>query len=195
MAGDIKKGAAEASASGRFLLRLPPELHDELRAEARATGLSLNEFCCRKLAAPAGSAVDTDGTAQVVRRAGELFGDRLLALVAYGSWARGEAARDSDVDLLVVLDPRAPITRGLYRRWDERELAIDGHEVEPHFVHVLAEGRAGTGLWAEAALDGIVLFERGHDVSRSLARVRRELVSGRLVRKTAHGQPYWSEVA
>ncbi|MFN2378095.1 MAG: nucleotidyltransferase domain-containing protein [Candidatus Binatia bacterium] len=192
---DIKKNPAKKAASGRFLLRLPSDLHDALRSEALAAGLSLNEWCCRRLAAPVGNALDADGSAAAVRWACELFGDRLLALVAYGSWARGEARRDSDVDLLVVLNPGSPITRDLYRRWDARESSIDGHEVEPHFVHPRGEDSACTGLWAEAALDGIVLFERAHDVSRSLAHVRRELVSGKLVRKTAHGQPYWAEVA
>jgi hypothetical protein len=52
-----------------------------------------------------------------------------------------------------------------------------------------------TGLWAEAALDGVVLFERGLVVSKRLAAVRRDIVAGRLVRRLAHGQPYWAAVA
>ncbi len=34
----------------------------------------------------------------------ELYGDRLRAVVLFGSWARGEAHPESDIDLLVVLD-------------------------------------------------------------------------------------------
>lgn len=34
----------------------------------------------------------------------QLYGDRLRAVVLFGSWARGDATADSDVDLLVVLD-------------------------------------------------------------------------------------------
>jgi predicted nucleotidyltransferase len=33
-----------------------------------------------------------------------LYGDRLKAVVLFGSWARGDAHPESDVDLLVVLD-------------------------------------------------------------------------------------------
>ncbi|MBI4699583.1 MAG: nucleotidyltransferase domain-containing protein [Deltaproteobacteria bacterium] len=41
---------------------------------------------------------------QLARRLRELFGDRLRELRLYGSYARGEASEDSDVDVLVVVD-------------------------------------------------------------------------------------------
>lgn len=34
----------------------------------------------------------------------ELCGERLKALVLYGSWARGDATEDSDIDLVIVLE-------------------------------------------------------------------------------------------
>ena len=33
----------------------------------------------------------------------KLYGDRLKNIILYGSWARGDATEDSDVDLLIVL--------------------------------------------------------------------------------------------
>jgi predicted nucleotidyltransferase len=35
---------------------------------------------------------------------GELYGVRLKGVILYGSWARGEATEDSDIDVLVVLE-------------------------------------------------------------------------------------------
>ena len=34
----------------------------------------------------------------------QLYGDRLKRVVLFGSWARGDAHPESDIDLLVVLD-------------------------------------------------------------------------------------------
>jgi predicted nucleotidyltransferase len=34
---------------------------------------------------------------------GVLYGDRLKDLILYGSWARGQATADSDIDVVVVL--------------------------------------------------------------------------------------------
>ena len=33
-----------------------------------------------------------------------IYGDRLKKVILYGSWARGDATDDSDIDLLVVLE-------------------------------------------------------------------------------------------
>jgi predicted nucleotidyltransferase len=124
-----------------------------------------------------------------------MFGDRLLGVVLFGSYARGEAGTDSDVDLLVVVDGRVALSRDLYRQWDGGPIAWEARRVEPHFVHLPQPATVPGGVWAEAALDGIVMFERRMAVSRWLAEVRRRVVSGRLVRRLAHGQPYWAEVA
>jgi hypothetical protein len=124
-----------------------------------------------------------------------MFEDRLLGVVLFGSYARGEAGTASDVDLLVVVDQRVPLTRSLYREWDAGPVTWDDRRVEPHFVHLPQPTAVTGGVWAEAALDGIVLFERRMAVSRRLADVRRHVLSGRLVRRMVHGQPYWAEVA
>ncbi len=184
-----------ARASGRFLLRIPPGLHAALRRAALEAGVSLNDYCVQKLSAPFGNLSAIEGAAQATQRAAALFGDRLVGIVAFGSWARSQAAARSDVDLLVVLEPSVSLTRNLYRTWDEQPISWEDRPVEPHFVHLPEEGRFIAGVWAEVAVDGIVLFERGLSVSLRLAKVRRDIAEGRIVRKFSHGQPYWAEVA
>ena len=192
---DARERSGRTPASGRFVLRIVPGLHAALRAAARDSGVSLNDYCARKLALPGGPSAATDPAGAAVARAAGLFGERLLGVVAYGSWARGEAGAQSDVDLLVVLDAGVALTRALYREWDAAPLEWAGHPVEAHFVHLPPPSETVAGLWAEVALDGIVLFERGLRVSTRLAAIRRDVASGRIVRREAHGQPYWTKVA
>lgn len=175
--------------SGRFVLRIAPGLHAALREAARRVGLSLNDYCARKLALPAPAL--TGAAVQVLERASARFGEALRGVVVFGSWARDEAADGSDVDLLVIVDDEVPIVRDLYRAWDDEPLSWEGRRVEAHFVHLPGPGELLTGLWAEAALDGVVLFERDLAVSRRLAEVRRRIVAGELARRRVHGQPYW----
>ena len=62
-------------------------------------------------------------------------------------------------------------------------------------LHVLHTGYVGPeeagGIWYEAAIDGIVLWDRSLAVSRFLASVRRYLLEGGRTRRTAYGVPYW----
>lgn len=180
-------------ASGRFVLRMEPAVHEALRAAAAAAGMSLNEYCVRKLAAP-GLRVH-EGALSVVTRAFELFGESVVGVVLYGSWARDELVARSDVDVLVVVDPEVAITRSAYEVWERERVLWDSHRVEPHFVHLPEPNGRLTGTWAEAAVEGIVLYERGFEVSRRLVALRRRIAEGVYTRRWAHGQPYWVEAA
>lgn len=133
------------------------------------------------------------GASVVTKRAATVVGEALIAVVVFGSWARGELTDSSDIDILIVVDADVPVSRSLYRRWDEEPLRWEGHSVEPHFVHLPALDGVPSGLWAEIALDGVVLYQRDPRLSQRLVGVRRLQAMGRLRRRTAHGQPYWVE--
>ena len=190
--------------SGRFLLRIPPDLHQSLRARAADAGRSLNQFCRTALEAAAGGRTDAgpaSGSAAAEIVAGE-FGHRLEGVVLFGSRARGDAGPWSDVDLLIILARDAPVTRALYRIWDARLAEAPavrglGPNVNPHFAHLPgdAAGSApdgGGALWLEVALHGIVLWQRTWAVSRWLGDARERMAEGAIRRHHAHGQPYWS---
>lgn len=176
-------------ASGTFVLRLDPRLHSVLRHEAAAAGASLNEWCSRSLAAP--GAAGLGGAADVVLTIRARFGAELLGVVAHGSFARGELAAGSDVDLLVVLADGVKITRSLYRDGEGAVPTWDGRQVDLHFVHLPASGAPVSGSWAEAGVCGIVLYDHDLVVSRRLSEIRSRIACGELIRRMAQGQPYW----
>jgi predicted nucleotidyltransferase len=186
---------AKSSPSGRFVLRLDPPLHESLRHAAERSAMSLNAYCSRQLALAAGGAIGWAWAAEAVQRATRIAGNGLVGVVLFGSRARGEAHAGSDTDLLVVVDRSVPLNRALYSKWDKAPIVVDGQRVEPHFVRLPEAGRAPLGLWAEVAIDGIVLFCRDLELPSALAAIRRDIADGRIVRKTSHGQPYWVRAA
>jgi predicted nucleotidyltransferase len=185
----------QTSAVARVLLRLPAELHETLARAAATAGLSFNEFCVRRLRAPAQPEDMSALRSLVIDRARSAFGDHLRGIVVMGSWARGDAATHSDIDVLIVIDAATPLTRDLYRVWDESPLMFEGRTIDAHFVHAPPPDAPVTGVWCEAAVDGLVWFDPDGRIARRLAHVRRSIATGRVVRATAHGQPYWKGAA
>lgn len=181
--------AARSAASGRFVLRLDPQLHGLLREDARAAGVSLNDWCSSTLAAP--GAAGLEAAAGVVQAIRSGLRDDLVGVVVYGSFARGEPATGSDVDVLVVLAEGVPITRALYRQWEGVLPAWNGRAIDLHFVHLPDPVARTSGSWAEAAVGGIVLFENELRVSRRLIGIREHIAAGGLTRRMSQGQPYW----
>ncbi|MDE2652523.1 MAG: toxin-antitoxin system HicB family antitoxin [Gemmatimonadetes bacterium] len=190
MPNDTINDPRQRPPSGRFVVRIDPALHASLRERARSEDISLNRYCARELGSP--SSELPQPASEAVGRAHAILGESLLGVVAFGSWARGEPSWESDLDMLLIAGDGVPISRNLYRQWDDGPaLKWDGHVVEPHFVHLLADGETPSGLWAEVAMDGHVLFERRLAVSRTLAGVRRRILEERLSHRVAHGNPYW----
>lgn len=184
-----RKTGPRPSASGTFVLRLDPRLHAVLRHEAAAAGASLNEWCSRSLAVP--GAAGLAAAADVILAIRAHLGADLLGIVAYGSFARGELAAGSDIDLLVVLAERVKITRSLYRQWEGTVPAWEDRDVDLHFAHLPDAGATVSGSWAEAGVCGIVLYDHDLIVSRRLIDIRSQIAAGELIRRITQGQPYW----
>jgi len=189
--------------SGRFVIRMSGALHGRLRDEAMRTGQSLNQLCVSKLQAGGGpctvpgeamahaSLIPAGFLDKTVRR---WHGD-LLGVILFGSAARGDATGHSDIDLLLVLRPDKPVTRDLYRFWDDfcRECGgtQDLSRISPHFASLPGSVREAGGLWYEVALDGTPMWEQDHLVSRFLGSVRECMSRGKIRRRMLHGSPYW----
>jgi predicted nucleotidyltransferase len=185
-------GPRQELPSGLFVLRLPPALHAQLAASAQRRGVSLNEHCVGRLALA--ESVDGGPFAGVIAKAIGQLGVDLVAVAIFGSWARGEAGPSSDIDLLLVVASGVEVTRDLYTPWDEDDAHVGVHRVEPHFVRLPLPGDEVTGLWAEIALDGAVIYDPELVLARELVRIRRSILGGALERRTAGGHSWWSAV-
>lgn len=175
--------ASEVGGPGEFVLWTGPRLQAEHQRVARLKRQAMDPEVVHP---------SSDDLRSLLTRAHALAGEALQGVLLHGSWARGEAYKASDVDVLIVLDPKLPLTRALYRIWDQEPLTWRGRPVDAHFIHPPSVQKP-TGMWAEASLDGIVLYDRDWELSRRLAGIRHAIAAGRIVRKVSHGHPYWTD--
>jgi predicted nucleotidyltransferase len=181
--------------SGKFVLRVSPALHRTLKSQAARRGISLNELCVRAVESylAAGQADKTSRANEKqrwFRVIKKLLDESLLGVILFGSTARGEARSTSDIDLLIVVSFDLPLNRRLYALWDEN---LSEQNYSPHFVHLPENIDSAGSIWYEAAVDGIVLYEEGRQLSRFLGRIRRKIASGGVERRVAYGHPYWTK--
>ncbi|MGC8960115.1 MAG: nucleotidyltransferase domain-containing protein [Chloroflexia bacterium] len=129
--------------------------------------------------------------APVLAALGHGLGNDLVAIVLFGSRARGEAEADSDWDLLVIarhLPPRA-FQRHLYLkqmlpaecRGRVAILAKTPEEFESYL----------TGLFLDVALDGIILYDSQGYMADRLARLRRLIQEQGLQRRQMGRDLVW----
>jgi HEPN domain-containing protein len=80
-------------------------------------------------------------------------------VILFGSQARGEATRDSDIDLLVVVDNDTPPEKLTWRAGEEAHCARHTADVFPMRAETFERNRAVVNtLAAEADADGIVVY-------------------------------------
>mgnify|MGYP001770716309 CR=1 FL=1 len=118
------------------------------------------------------------------------FGDEFLGLMLFGSWARGEAREDSDVDVLILFNT----LRGL-------EVRARTYEVLKQFIKrdiTLVDMRRGelsgrlTALAINIAWDGIIICDKYDDLRRFKDSVIKFIESEGLVRyRTKDGKYGW----
>ncbi len=112
----------------------------------------------------------------------EQLGDRLVAMVLFGSRARNEAGVDSDWDLLLIADelPQKAFDRHLFVK---RLLPSDWRGIVSIAAKTPQEFDASVqALYLDIALDGIVLFDKETYVTERLAFLKRQLAEQGLYR-------------
>ncbi len=150
----------------------------------------MNEICRTRLASsPAEETAEGHPWVTNLRKS---FPVEPIAIVLFGSEARGQATETSDVDLLVVFPEGTPITRGLYSKVEEIEpRPAAGREINPHLVALPASPDDAGSLWFEVALEGQTLWAADDRVAQFLRAVREAIAVGRVRKSTTHGHAYW----
>ena len=176
----------------RFLLRLEPEVHQSLLRLSKTENISMNTLCARFIKDGLRAGAQNQKWIQTIL--GAYQSDDLLAIVLFGSQARGETTASSDIDLLLVFSAATKITRSLYRKFEAvLESLPDQNRTSIHCVRIPEDVKSVSGFWFEIALDGKVLWKKNDEINVYLGMVKSAICSGKYVRKMSSGQPYWMQ--
>jgi hypothetical protein len=130
------------------------------------------------------------------------YGERLVALAIFGSWARNAATPASDLDLLVVAEPLPPSRMKRVREfrtvvdatqavrswvWSKEGAVI---ELSPVFK-TPAELAAGSPLYLDMTLWRVILADRGRMLESYLAGLRERMKALGSRRVPFKGGSFW----
>ena len=111
------------------------------------------------------------------------FGDKLVSIVVFGSVARGDSRRDSDIDLLLVVEGIPPTVTGRVRLFEKVEdrlsigdLRRGGYDVS--FSPVIKTPEEATRLvplYLDMVDDAVILYDKDAFFTRVLERLRHRL--------------------
>ena len=189
--------------SGKFVLRIPHELHLTLRKRSEKLGISLNSLCTEILSSstsPVTAATPSFYTEFVptsfLEELIEKWKDKICGVVLFGSVVRKEETEKSDVDLLLILKDDVSLERQLYSEWDSfyekyRSLPTPLREISPQFVKLPKDPSEAGGLWYDIALEGTCLWQSNRIIFDVLQKIRGAMAEGHIKRCFSHGHPYW----
>ncbi len=114
-----------------------------------------------------------------------VFQDKLISLVVYGSVARGDYRRDSDIDLLVIIDglPRSRFKRiDLFIKAEKRldnmldKLLDDGYAISiSPIIKTPEEARKITPLYLDMVEDAVIIYDKDDFFENVLKRLEEKL--------------------
>lgn len=140
------------------------------------------------------------GIIEALRRAAarleEVLGEGFAGLVLFGSWARGEAREDSDVDVMVVLKGvKGMEVRSRIYRVVAEEVGRPVTLIDVGLEELGRECLEVTPLLLNTLYDGVVVFDRIGILEELKERVARLVEKAGLVRyKTPDGKYGWKRV-
>jgi predicted nucleotidyltransferase len=129
------------------------------------------------------------------------FGDKLVSLVVYGSVARGDARRDSDIDMLIVVKglPKGRVRRNLLFEEVEDDISESikrlwarGYNVD--FSPILKtpdEAAKLSPLYLDMVEDAMILYDENKFFENVLARLRDRLKQLGAKRLRMGNKWYW----
>jgi predicted nucleotidyltransferase len=135
--------------------------------------------------------LEEDIAEQVVKALASVLGRRLVAVVLFGSRARGEASSESEWDLLVIAEglPQRPFQRHLFLK---RLLPVRYRGAISVLAKTPKEFEARLpSIYLDISLDGQVLYDPSGYATERLAALRRIIKDSGLYRERTEAGDVW----
>jgi len=122
---------------------------------------------------------------RLVNELKKAFGDKLVSVVLYGSMARGEWRKDSDIDLLIIIEdlPKSRFLRNKIFAEIEAKLSPIIENLEKRGYHHIInpmlktpdEADKITPLYLDMVYDAIILYDKNNFFNTVLERLKERL--------------------
>lgn len=180
-------------ASGKFVLRLTPELHGQLKRRAQQRGVSLNTLCAGFIEFGLSHSRQNLPLKRLQRICDKVKKTlpHVMGILVFGSIVTKLQFESSDIDLLVIMDQKATLNRGLYHLWDSNIDDVKSPPINPHFTHLPDLKKRCSSLWLEVAQTHEVLWQKNQKLQKVIDQIKRWIAMGMVEPKTSHGQRYW----
>lgn len=131
------------------------------------------------------------------------YGQDLVSLAIFGSYARGENCHNSDIDLLIVLDEEAPhnrrqriddFVRNIEASLDELSAPCGVDGIQPDISPIILQKQeAGRFLpiYLDMVTHHVLIEDRGHFLKDVLDHVAQKMKAWGSIKKSIGGHWYW----
>ena len=116
----------------------------------------------------------------------DVYGDKLVSLVVYGSVARGDARRDSDLDVLIIVDDKLPRSRleriKTYLKAEDKILDLldklidEGYAIEiSPIIKSVEEAKYTSPLYLDMVEDAVIIYDKNNFFQQILLKLKKKL--------------------
>ncbi|MEM2843151.1 MAG: nucleotidyltransferase domain-containing protein [Candidatus Bathyarchaeia archaeon] len=135
----------------------------------------------------------------------KILGDRLISVMLFGSIARGDWNKNSDIDILVVAEgwndkPAWERIKELRKAKEELEESLEYLEavkagywpIIQNYELSIEEAKKFNKIYLDAIIDGIILYDKNNFLTQQLQSLRRKLEEMGSIRVTfSNRKSYW----
>jgi len=126
----------------------------------------------------------------------DVFGEEFIGLILFGSWTRGEAKANSDIDLLIVFKSLKGFdTRAKAYSIIAKQVKMSLSLVDINLSEIVSDDYELTPLMLNILHDGIIIWDKNGSLKNLVKKEKMLIKKMKLIRyKTPNGKYGWKRI-